>query len=142
MKLNAIEYFNRHIDKFKSHYNPAKLFEKLEKTAKKIGVKGVYAILILYYSLIGGNASLKEKAMIIAALGYFILPTDFIPDIMGLIGFTDDFTVIWYVFRRIRKNVTEDIKEKARSRIASRFPSESSDSRFSHQSDSPTGNSD
>lgn len=127
MKSKAIEYFNSGLDKFKSHYDPAKLFTKLEKTAKKIGAKSAYAVLVLYYSLLGGDVSLKDKAMIIAALGYFILPTDFLPDIMGLIGFSDDFAVIWYVFRRIRGSVTDEIKDKARLRVAAWFPEKDQD---------------
>lgn len=125
MKSKAIEYFNARIERLKPHYDPAKLFAKLEKTARKIGAKSAYAILVLYYSLLGGNVPLKDRAMIIAALGYFILPADLLPDIMGLIGFTDDFAVIWYVYRRIRGSVTDDIKKKARRRVATWFPEDS-----------------
>jgi len=124
MNAKIINFFNRRIEKFKSHYDPGKLFVKLEKMAKTLGAKTVYAILILYYSLMGNNVSMKEKAMIIAALGYFILPSDLIPDIMAVIGFSDDFAVIWYIFKRIRKNVTSEVKQKARDRIAQWFPTE------------------
>ena len=35
-----------------------------------------------------------SKAILLAALAYFILPTDFIPDVFPVIGFTDDAAVI------------------------------------------------
>lgn len=122
MKSKSIAYFNSRLDSFKAHYDPSRLFAKLEKTARKIGQKAAYAILVLYYSLLGSDVSIKEKAMIVAALGYFILPADFLPDIMGLLGFSDDFTVIWYVFRRIRKNIKADVKQKAHERLRKWFP--------------------
>lgn len=35
----------------------------------------------------------SAKALMMAALAYFVLPTDAIPDILGAVGFTDDAAV-------------------------------------------------
>ncbi|MGB3626463.1 MAG: DUF1232 domain-containing protein, partial [Henriciella sp.] len=36
----------------------------------------------------------KVKAILFAALGYFVVPTDALPDIIVGLGFTDDATVL------------------------------------------------
>lgn len=40
--------------------------------------------------------------LIVAAVIYFITPTDVIPDVLGALGFVDDVTVITTVVQRIR----------------------------------------
>jgi uncharacterized membrane protein YkvA (DUF1232 family) len=63
------------------------------------------------------EVSLKTKLIISAALGYFILPVDFIPDFAPLIGFTDDLGVILLILGKMASSVTPDIKKKAREHL-------------------------
>ena len=50
----------------------------------------VYAALILYYTLQSDTVSLKDKTMIVAALGYLISPLDVIPRAIPIAGLGDD----------------------------------------------------
>ena len=84
-----------------------------------------FMVLVLYYSLLGKDVPLKDRAMVLAALGYFISPIDFIPDILGVMGFSDDFAVLMLVFRKIRDNVTPDVHIKAKARLAEWFGEDS-----------------
>ena len=54
--------------------------------------------------------------MIIGALGYLILPTDLIPDLLPAVGYADDLSALIAVFNRVKINITDEIKEKARQK--------------------------
>jgi hypothetical protein len=51
------------------------------------------------------------KGMMMAALAYFVLPTDAIPDVLPAIGFTDDAAVIAAVIAIVGKNLKPRHKE-------------------------------
>jgi len=55
------------------------------------------------------------KAAILAALTYFIVPTDAIPDFIAVLGFTDDATVFWAVWRLVAGYVNDDHRRRART---------------------------
>ncbi len=124
-----LAYFISKKDKFKEHYSPERLFEKIGRVSKTAGSKVVYMVLVLYYALLGKEVSLKDKAMVIAALGYFITPFDFLPDMFGLIGFSDDLAVIGYVFKKVYGNLTPEVKERARVKVREWFPEEMKEKR-------------
>ncbi len=44
---------------------------------------------------------------IVAVLIYFISPFDFIPDVLPLVGFTDDLAVVLWVGKSIKKELDE-----------------------------------
>lgn len=45
---------------------------------------------------------MKDKAIIIGALGYLISPLDVIPDAIPIAGLGDDVAVLLYVLRKSR----------------------------------------
>ena len=102
-------------------YNPSKLLEKLGKVARKAGAKVVYAVLLLYYALLDGDVPLKDKAIVVGALGYFILPFDFIPDMLGPLGFSDDMGALLLALKTIWSNITPKVKEQARQKLSEWF---------------------
>ncbi len=102
-------------------YSPAKLLEKLSKVAKKAGVKVVYAVLLLYHALLDGDVPLKDKAIVVGALGYFILPFDFIPDMLGPMGYTDDMGALVLALKTIWTSITPKVKAQAVSKLREWF---------------------
>ncbi|MDO8927586.1 MAG: YkvA family protein [Bacteroidota bacterium] len=103
--------------KYRQHYTESTLWEKLSRTAKSAGMKVVYPVLLLQYLMKSDDVSLKTKLIISAALGYFILPIDFIPDFAPLIGFTDDVGVLLLILRQMATKVTPEIKKNAREHL-------------------------
>jgi uncharacterized membrane protein YkvA (DUF1232 family) len=91
--------------------------QKLSATANKIPFK--IQLTAAYYAIKDPNTSIKVKATLAAALAYFILPTDFFPDIIVGIGFTDDFAVLMLVLRRLGPAITKEHYELARRRLES-----------------------
>ena len=106
---------------YKNRFSPGGFVEKISRIAKRAGVKLVYAALILYYTLESDQVSLKDKATIIGALGYLISPLDVVPDAIPIAGLSDDLAVLIYVLNRIWGNVSEDVKAKAKAKLATWF---------------------
>jgi uncharacterized membrane protein YkvA (DUF1232 family) len=106
---------------YKNRFSPGGFVEKISRIAKRAGVKLVYAALILYYTLESHQVSLKDKATIIGALGYLISPLDVVPDAIPIAGLSDDLAVLIYVLNRIWGDVSEDVKAKAKAKLATWF---------------------
>ena len=53
----------------------------------------------------GYGISWKTKALLIAGLLYFLLPSDLTPDFIPLIGYIDDAAVMTAIFKRIAHEV-------------------------------------
>ncbi len=105
---------------YSNKFTNGEFLEKISKIAKRAGAKLVYVSLILYYTLQSDKVSLKDKAIIVGALGYLISPIDVIPDAIPIIGLSDDLAVLLYVLNKVG-NVSEEIKEKAKEKLSKWF---------------------
>lgn len=68
----------------------------------------------LYDLFTQGKITGKDKAVLIAALVYFINPFDLIIDITPLLGFTDDFGIIYLAYRYLSNRAIEEHSESDR----------------------------
>lgn len=59
-----------------------------------------------YYCALDRKTPLKAKAILLAALGYFVLPADAVPDVLVGIGFTDDAAVLMAAITAVRAHMT------------------------------------
>ena len=105
---------------YSSKFTNGEFLDKISKIAKRAGAKLVYVSLILYYTLQSDKVSIKDKAIIVGALGYLISPLDVIPDAIPIVGLGDDLAVLLYVMNKIG-NVSEEIKEKAKEKLVKWF---------------------
>ena len=106
---------------YKDNFSTKAFAEKISKIAKRAGSKLVYAALILYYSLQSKSVSMKDKALILGALGYLISPLDAIPDAFPILGLGDDLAVLTYALKKIWDNVSDEMREKAQSKLSKWF---------------------
>ena len=106
---------------YKSKFSQKAFIDKIQRIAKRAGVKLVYAALILYYTLESDKVSVKDKAIIIGALGYLISPLDVMSDAIPIAGLGDDLAVLIYVLHKIWGDVSEDIKRKAYDKLTAWF---------------------
>lgn len=96
-------------------------WKKIRYYSKKAGVQVVYAALLLYYLMESRSVPVRAKAGIMAALGYFILPTDLIPDVIVSFGFTDDIAVLMYALAQVSDHITPEVREKAQTKLSKWF---------------------
>lgn len=118
---NNQEEFEKEMEKASKNYSDDKFWEKLKKFAKKAGSSVVYAVLLLYYTLQKPQVPAKAKAIIIGALGYFILPFDLIPDIAVGLGYTDDLGALGIALLQVAMYIDDDIKQKAKEKLKDWF---------------------
>jgi len=102
---------------YKKYYSETSFKEKLQDRAQQAGAKVVYAALLLYYLMKDPLVPFTAKITITAALGYFILPTDAIPDLAPLVGFSDDLGVLIFALNQIAEYITPEIKVKATQQL-------------------------
>jgi uncharacterized membrane protein YkvA (DUF1232 family) len=102
---------------YASKFSQNDFVDKISRVAKRAGAKLVYAALILFYTLQSNKISVKDKAMIIGALGYLISPIDVMPDAIPIVGLTDDLGVLIYVLKMVWTDVDPSIKEQARKKL-------------------------
>ncbi|MBM6992744.1 MAG: DUF1232 domain-containing protein [Prevotella sp.] len=107
--------------KYKDKFTSNGFVEKIARIAKRAGAKFVYAALILFYTLQSDKVSIKDKAIIIGALGYLISPLDVMPDAIPIAGLSDDLAVLIYVLHKIWGDVSDEVKEKAHAKLSQWF---------------------
>ena len=105
------------LSEYEKDFSFDKLMSKIKETAKKAGLKAIYMALLLYYALDSPTISTMDKAIIYGALGYFICPIDIVPDIIPFIGLTDDIAVLAWAFSRVKHNVNDMTREKAKTKL-------------------------
>lgn len=108
-------------DKFRKFFTESDFWEKIQKVARKAGIKISYAALLLYYVLRSPATPSPDRMKIIGALGYFILPVDLIPDYLPVIGFSDDLAALTWALYSVAKNITPEVKVQAQEQLGKWF---------------------
>ena len=79
-----------------------------------------YWALVVYYALQSPALPRKDKAKIIAALAYLLLPFDILPDAIPVVGVIDDAAILWAVLRLLVV-IDDSIKAQAAERVRQWF---------------------
>jgi uncharacterized membrane protein YkvA (DUF1232 family) len=61
---------------------------------------------------------LHVKAALIGAIAYFVLPADVVPDVLPVIGYTDDAAMLAGAIKLVASHITPDHREAARRKLA------------------------
>jgi len=88
---------------------------KLKKVAAKLPF--TEDLLAAYYCAFDKQTPRHVQVALLGAIAYFILPFDFIPDVMPVIGFTDDAAILATAIRLVATHITEDHREAARAAL-------------------------
>lgn len=72
-----------------------------------------------WYCAFDPTTPLRAKGIILAALAYFVLPLDVLPDALLGLGFTDDMTVLLTAISLIRTHMKPEHYDKARETLKS-----------------------
>jgi len=99
--------------------NRDKLKELLHKASLKINeisempavkesktqVEVVFRMLKAYYNKEYRGISSRTLGLLVLGLLYFVLPVDFIPDFIPVVGYIDDITVIMAIFKSLHSDI-------------------------------------
>lgn len=107
--------------KYKDTFSQSSFVEKISRIAKRAGSKLVYAALLLYYTLMDPNVPVKDKALILGALGYLVSPLDVIADAIPIAGLSDDLAVLIYVLHKVWGDITDETRQKAHDKLSKWF---------------------
>jgi len=75
-----------------------------------------------YYCALDPATPIRVRGMLLAALAYFILPTDFIPDIIGGLGFADDMALFTAVIGLVSSHITPTHRAAAARALDKELP--------------------
>lgn len=87
---------------------------------KRLAVKLPFAedLLAAYYCAFDRQTPRHIQAALLGAIAYFVLPFDFVPDMLPVLGFTDDAAILATALRMVASHINEDHREAARRTIA------------------------
>jgi len=74
-------------------------------------------LLAAYYCAFDRDTPLPVKATLVGAIAYFVLPFDAIPDVLPVLGFTDDAAVLATAIRLVATHITTDHRDAARAAL-------------------------
>ena len=72
-------------------------------------------LLAAYYCAFDKDTPRHVQVALMGAIAYFILPFDFVPDVMPILGFTDDAAVLATAIRMVASHITTEHREAARA---------------------------
>jgi uncharacterized membrane protein YkvA (DUF1232 family) len=75
-------------------------------------------LLAAYYCAFDKDTPTSVKATLVAAIAYFVLPADAIPDVLPVIGFTDDAAVLATAINLVASNIRPAHRDAARNALA------------------------
>ena len=74
-------------------------------------------LLAAYYCAFDKETPRHVQGALLGAVAYFVLPFDFIPDVLPVLGFTDDAAVLATAIRMVASHITEDHRRAAREAL-------------------------
>jgi len=75
-------------------------------------------LLAAYYCAFDKETPRHVQVALLGAIAYFVLPFDFVPDVLPILGFTDDAAVLATAIRMVASNITPDHHAAARAVLA------------------------
>ncbi len=94
----------------------AKFWQTLRKAFRQVPFS--HDVVAAYYCALDPQTPARTRAILLAALGYFVLPLDWVPDFILGFGFTDDIAVLMAAFSAVRSSLRDEHHEAARLALA------------------------
>lgn len=94
----------------------AKFWRTLKRAARQIPF--MEDLVAAYYCALDTQTPTRVRGILLAALAYFVLPVDVIPDFIAGFGFTDDVAVLSAAITAVRTHITPAHYAAARASLA------------------------
>ena len=117
--ITELAKFFKNIDYDKIINNAGLGLEYIKKQAVTGSKETTRMMLELYYVMMSEQTNKFNKIIIGSALAYQFLPNDFLPkEDYGVLGVLDNATALYLAYKRIKKSVTPEIKQKVDDTLA------------------------
>ncbi|WP_292043507.1 MULTISPECIES: YkvA family protein [unclassified Brevundimonas] len=73
--------------------------------------------LAAWYATQDPETPFRAKAVLLGALAYFVMPVDAVPDVLAVVGFSDDAAVIAAVLATFGANIKDKHHQKAKETL-------------------------
>ena len=97
----------------RTRYDERRFWKTVRRHAGRWGRKLLVQILTLYYTMIDPRTPRKSKLIIAGALAYTVLPTDLIPDLIPVVGWTEDAALIAWASVEVVSSIKEEHRQRA-----------------------------
>lgn len=98
------------------------LWAAIQENAGQVGIEATKTMLELFYVLKSPDTSMLNKSLIVAALGYQLLPEDAMPrDRFGLLGILDNGVTLAFAYNRVKSSVTPEIEQQVNNVLRNWF---------------------
>ena len=74
-------------------------------------------LLAAYYCAFDKQTPRHVQASLLGAIAYFILQFDFVPDMLPVLGFTDDAAILATAIRMVAGHITQEHRDAARAAL-------------------------
>lgn len=108
-------------NKYTEEYSETSFWDKTKNFAKAAGETVIESALKLYYSSLDADTPTWAKAAIFTALGYFISPIDAIPDLIPVVGYSDDLGVLAAATATIATHIKDEHVQRAKEKLRQWF---------------------
>ena len=124
-KFDKSQITEKELQKYEQHYNDSSFLDKVTKYGKLIGITALYKAVQLWFVLQKPDVPALTKAVIMGALGYLIAPLDFLPDLLPVLGYTDDMVAITFALIKVQGYIDEEVERKSKKLLTKIFGEES-----------------
>ena len=124
-KFDKSQITEKELQKYEQHYNDSSFLDKVTKYGKLIGITALYKAVQLWFVLQKPDVPAGTKAVIMGALGYLIAPLEFLPDLLPVLGYTDDMVAITFALIKVQGYIDEEVERKSKKLLTKIFGEES-----------------
>lgn len=99
--------------------DPERVRRRFWRKLKSLAVKLPFAedLLAAYYCAFDRDTPRHVQVALLGAIAYFVLPFDFMPDVLPVLGFTDDAAVLATAIRLVAGHITSEHRQAARAAL-------------------------
>lgn len=122
--FDSSQITEKELQKYQEKFSEEGLLQKISRYGRLIGIEALYKAVQLWYVLQKPDVPAKQKALIMGALGYLISPLDFIPDLVPVLGYSDDLVAIAFALIQVQGYIDAEVRSKAKELLSKFFSEE------------------
>ena len=104
------------LKKYAENYDEKKMWSKIKDFFFEAGINLVIKVVQLWYVLQKPEVSVHMKVAIMGAIAYFVMPVDFILDVLPG-GYQDDLLAVTLTLFAAEEYIDDEVRRKAREKV-------------------------